>query len=105
MDVSDREKSMEGRETLTALSEGMADAVAKAGASIVRVHGRRRRPGSGVVYAENLVLTAGPVLGGGEGPALDTAGGGALGARLGGRGRSGECRVGEGWCVSGGPDS
>ena len=48
---------MESRETLAALSEGMADAVARAGRSVVRVHGRRRHPGSGVVFAEDLVLS------------------------------------------------
>ncbi|MDF2702590.1 MAG: Trypsin-like serine protease typically periplasmic, partial [Rubrobacteraceae bacterium] len=52
----------EGSDLLVALSDGMADAVEKAGTSVVRVNGRRRRPASGVVYARNAVLTASHVL-------------------------------------------
>ena len=37
---------------LGVLSEGMADAVEKIGPSVVQVNGRRRRPASGVVYAD-----------------------------------------------------
>ncbi|HEU4494052.1 MAG TPA: S1C family serine protease [Rubrobacteraceae bacterium] len=51
-----------GSDLLVALSDGMADAVEKAGTSVVRVNGRRRRPASGVVYARNAVLTASHVL-------------------------------------------
>ena len=47
---------------LSVLSEGMADAVEKVGPSVVQVHGRRRRPASGVVYATGKVLTASHVL-------------------------------------------
>ena len=47
---------------LAALSDGMADAVEKIGPAVVRVNGRRRRPGSGVVYAPDTVLTASHVL-------------------------------------------
>lgn len=47
---------------LSALSEGMADAVEKVGPSVVQVHGRRRRPASGVVYTAGKVLTASHVL-------------------------------------------
>src|SRR4028118_1703797 len=78
----EQEKTMDSRETLAALSEGMADAVARAGRSIVRVHGRRRRPGSGVVFAEDLVLTAGQVVARG-----DELSGGAGGSRARVRGR------------------
>ena len=48
--------------TLTALSNGLADAVAAAAQSVVQVHGRRR-PASGVVYAEDVVLTSARALG------------------------------------------
>ena len=43
---------------LIALSEAMAEAVAKAGAATVTVDARRRMPASGVAYAADLVLTA-----------------------------------------------
>jgi serine protease DegQ len=93
MDISDQEKSMESRETLAALSEAMADAVAKAGRSVVRVHGRRRHPGSGVVFAEDLVLTAGHVLEREEDLSVDTADGRTLAARFVGRDHSTDLAV------------
>ena len=55
-------QSKEGLDALSALSEGMADAVEKACASVVWVNGRRRRSASGVVYAPGMVLTASHVL-------------------------------------------
>ncbi|QIN82216.1 PDZ domain-containing protein [Rubrobacter tropicus] len=79
--------------TLAALSEGMADAVANAGRSIVRVHGRRRHPGSGVVYAPDLVLTAGHVLEREEDLSVETADGRTLPARLLGRDHSTDLAV------------
>ena len=51
------EKGTNG-DVLAALSNGMADAVEKAGRSVVKVNARRRWPASGVIYAEDLVLTA-----------------------------------------------
>ncbi len=56
------ERNEETLDTLSALSDGMADAVEKISTSVVRVNGRRRRSGSGVVYAQNMVLTASHVL-------------------------------------------
>jgi hypothetical protein len=50
---------MQNTDTLAALSDGMADAVENVAASVVRVNGRRRRSGSGVVIAQNTVLEAG----------------------------------------------
>jgi len=47
---------------LTALSEAMADAVAKAGAATVLVNARRRFPASGIAYSTDLVLTADHVV-------------------------------------------
>src|SRR4028119_1757968 len=93
MDLLNQEKNMESRETLAALSEGMADAVAKAGRSVVRVHGRRRRPGSGVVYAEDLGLTAGHVLEREEDLSVETADGRTLAARFVGRDHSSDLAV------------
>lgn len=85
MDSLKQEKNMENREILAALSAGMADAVETVGRSVVRVHGRRRHPGSGVVYAENLVLTAGHVLEREEDLSVETADGRSLAARFVGR--------------------
>ncbi len=48
--------------TLTAFSDSLAQAVAKAGGSTVMVNGRRRLPASGIVYAPDLVLTADHVV-------------------------------------------
>jgi serine protease DegQ len=56
------ENLKESSDLLAALSDGMAAAVEKAGKSVVRVNGRRRRSGSGVVYARDTVLTASHVL-------------------------------------------
>lgn len=47
---------------LVALSDAMADAVAKAGASVLQVDARRRMPASGIAYASDLVLTADHVV-------------------------------------------
>src|SRR5712692_4790268 len=48
--------------TLTDLSNQMADSVAAAAITLVTVKGRARQPASGVVYAEGLVLTANHVV-------------------------------------------
>lgn len=47
---------------LSALSNQMADAVARVSASLVLVNGRPRQPASGVLFAPELVLTADHVL-------------------------------------------
>src|SRR6266849_3197504 len=47
---------------LRLLSNQMADAVERVGSSLVLVNGRQRQPGSGVVYAADLILTADHVL-------------------------------------------
>lgn len=49
-------------ETLEAVSNDMAALVAEAGASIVRVDGRRRLPATGIVWADGVVVTAHHVL-------------------------------------------
>src|SRR5438046_6560876 len=49
-------------DTLTDVSNAMADAVAAAAPSVVQVQGRRR-PASGLVYADDVVLTTVRALG------------------------------------------
>ena len=53
---------MATQSTLTTLSNDLADAVAAAAPSVVQVHGRRR-PASGVVYQQDVVLTSARPLG------------------------------------------
>jgi S1-C subfamily serine protease len=48
--------------SLTNFSDALAEAVEKTAYAIVLVDGRRRFPASGILYAENLVLTADHVL-------------------------------------------
>jgi S1-C subfamily serine protease len=47
---------------LASLSDDLASAVRRAGASVVAVHGRRRFPASGLVWREDQVVTASHVL-------------------------------------------
>ncbi|MBA3534391.1 MAG: trypsin-like peptidase domain-containing protein [Ardenticatenales bacterium] len=47
---------------LGALSTQLADAVERVGPALLLVNGRRRQPGSGVLFAEDLVLTADHIL-------------------------------------------
>ena len=79
------ERKEEALDALGALSDGMADAVEKIGPSVVRVNGRRRRSGSGVVYAPNTVLTASHVLEREEDLTVDTLDGRTLLAEFVGR--------------------
>ena len=53
---------MSEKNPLTALSDSLAQAVAKAGASTVLVNARRRMPASGIAYAADLILTADHVV-------------------------------------------
>ena len=84
---------MEHTDTLAALSDGMADAVENVAASVVRVNGRRRRSGSGVVIAQNTVLTASHVLEREEDLSVETADGRTLSARFAGRDHSSDLAV------------
>ena len=79
------ENYKESSDLLAALSDGMADAVEKIATSVVRVHGRRRRPASGVVYASNIVLTASHALEREEDLTVGTSDGRTLPARFVGR--------------------
>jgi S1-C subfamily serine protease len=56
------DQTQNGTGVLSALSNGMADAVERVSAALVTVNGRQRMPGSGVVYAQDLVITADHVL-------------------------------------------
>src|ERR687892_98188 len=84
---------MEHTDTLAALSEGMADAVENIAASVVKVNGRRRRSGSGVVFAQDKVLTASHVLEREEDLSVETADGRTLSARFAGRDHSTDLAV------------
>ena len=53
---------MAGEQVLTSMSNAFADAVEAAATSVVQVHGRRR-PASGVVYANGVVATLARTLG------------------------------------------
>jgi S1-C subfamily serine protease len=50
--------STDAAELLGAVSNQMADAVARAGASLVQVRGRARGPATGIVYSDDTVITA-----------------------------------------------
>jgi S1-C subfamily serine protease len=69
--------------SLTAFSTGLADAVAAAAPSVVQVHGRRR-PASGVVYQQDVVVTSARALGREDGLQVRRADGAAFDAELAG---------------------
>jgi serine protease DegQ len=68
---------------LTTLSSDLADAVASAAPSVVQVHGRRR-PASGVVYQQDVVLTSARALGREDGLHVRRADGTVFDAELAG---------------------
>src|SRR5437868_639370 len=68
---------------LDELSNQMAEAVATAAPSVVQVHGRRR-PASGIVYSDAVVLTAMHALGREDGIRVRVHDGRALDAELAG---------------------
>jgi len=70
---------------LAALSDGMAAAVETVAPSVARVHGRRRRPASGVVFADGMVLTASHAVEREEDLSVGTPDGRTLAARFVGR--------------------
>ena len=84
---------MQNTDTLAALSDGMADAVENVATAVVRVNGRRRRSGSGVVIAQKTVLTASHVLEREEDLSVETANGRTLSARFAGRDHSSDLAV------------
>src|SRR5258708_5769429 len=68
---------------LTTLSNDLADAVASAAPSVVQVHGRRR-PASGVVYQQDVVITSARALGREDGLHVRRADGTVFDAELAG---------------------
>ena len=74
-----------GPDTLSALSDQLADAVERAGRAVVQVNGRPRRPSSGIVYAPTLVLAAEHAVEREDDLTVDTAAGPSLAAQLVGR--------------------
>jgi serine protease DegQ len=68
---------------ITEFSNQLADAVAAAAPSVVQVHGRRR-PASGLVYSEGVVVTTMRAVGREDGLRVRTHGGDALEASLAG---------------------
>ena len=74
-----------GEDVLGALSNGLADAVAKVEPAVIRVYGRRRRSASGVAYADGLVLTASHSVERDEDLSVGLPDGGTRAARLLGR--------------------
>jgi serine protease DegQ len=84
---------MENTDALGAFSDGMADAVESIARSLVRVNGRRRRSGSGVVFAQDTVLTASHVLEREEDLSVETSDGRTLPARFAGRDHSTDLAV------------
>jgi S1-C subfamily serine protease len=72
-------------DTLSTLSDQLADAVERAGRAVVQVNGRPRRPSSGVVYASTLVLVAEHAIEREDDLTVETASGPSLAAQLVGR--------------------
>ena len=72
-------------DTLSTLSDQLADAVERAGRAVVQVNGRPRRPSSGVVYAPTLVLVAEHAVERENDLTVETATGPPLAAQLAGR--------------------
>ncbi len=70
---------------LRTLSNQMADAVERVSPTLVLVNGRQGRPGSGIVYAQDLVLTADHVLDREEDLTIVTHDGRTLPAQFAGR--------------------
>ena len=72
-------------DTLSTLSDQLADAVERAGRAVVQVNGRPRRPSSGVVYVPTLVLAAEHAIEREDDLTVETASGPPLAAQLVGR--------------------
>lgn len=79
------ENSNENTEVLGTLSDGMAEAVERAGAFVVKVNSRKRRGASGIVYESGLVLVTDHALQREEGITVETGDGQKLTARIVGR--------------------
>jgi S1-C subfamily serine protease len=75
----------ENTNTIQTLSKGLADAVEVVGPAIVRVHGRRRRSASGLIYSPGMVLTTSHAVEREEDLSVGTEDGNALEASFVGR--------------------
>lgn len=78
---------------LATLSNGMADAVERAAQSVVQVNGRQRQSASGIVFGDDLVLTADHVLEREEDLTIETSDGRTLPAQFVGRDPSSDLAV------------
>lgn len=87
------ENASENTTILSALSSGLADAVERIGPALVLVNGRQRLPGSGVVYAEDSVITADHVIEREEDLSVETQDGRKLAAQFVGRDPSSDLAV------------
>lgn len=81
------EQTTQQTDVLRTLSNQMADAVEKVSKALVLVHGRERQGASGIVYAQDLVLTAEHVLERSEGITIETSDNRTLPAQVVGRDR------------------
>src|ERR1700682_3202390 len=63
MTPASRDDSVRPMGTLSDFSHEIADLVGRLGSSVVRVDARRGRPATGIIWADNLVLPADPLLG------------------------------------------
>lgn len=86
-------ETTENTSVLGALSSGLADAVERVGEALVTVNGRARQSASGIVYAENLILTADHVLEREEDLTIQTHDGRTLPAQFAGRDPSSDLAV------------
>jgi S1-C subfamily serine protease len=71
--------------TLAALSNDLADAVSRAGRSLVAIHARRRIPSSGIVWSPGTVVTASHTITRGENISITLPDGSSTEAQLAGR--------------------
>src|SRR3954470_22256702 len=77
------DRAMTNTTTLSQLSNDIADVVAAAAPSVVQVHGHRR-PGTGLVYAPDAVLTTTRTLGREDGLRVVRGDGSSIDAELAG---------------------
>src|SRR6476469_6695285 len=81
---TDMDTTAEQTDVLSTFSNGLADAVERAGTAVVLVNGRERQAASGIVFAPGVVLTAAHVIER-EDPEIETAEGKTLKGTLAGR--------------------
>jgi S1-C subfamily serine protease len=82
-----------GSNALSDLSQSLADAVERVSPALVQVNGRKRQPASGVVFADNLIVTADHVLEREEDLSVGTHEGQTLAAQFVGRDTSSDLAV------------